>query len=114
MGDIAAAWQRFVPQVRSHWKSCAEAGLPHTDANLHATCALFETFVRALDAKAPPLDEIRKLYAGIDMLNEQHDGGLFETDERELLVTWIIQAAEMAGINPADHDGEPGSEWRDF
>lgn len=114
MPNIETAWQTFVPEVRRHWQSCQEAGLPHTEANLTAMCASFETFARALDAKAPPLEEIRKLYAALDKLNETYGDGLLETDERELLVTWIIEAAEQAGINPADHDGEPGSEWRNF
>jgi hypothetical protein len=60
------------------------------------------------------LAELQRLHAGLDEVNAAADDGLLETDERELLVPLFISAAEVMGVDPAEHDGEPGGEFRNF
>ena len=49
------------------------------------------------------------------MINARADGGLLETDERELLVTVIIDAAAAAGLEiPEFEHGDPTFQFRNF
>jgi hypothetical protein len=105
--------------ITEHWASCEKGGLPHRAANRDQVLAAFGTFFDALSATDKPeeafvLDAIRKLYEALHAINDECDNGLLETDERELLVPYIIDAAAAVGLNPDDYDGEPGGEFRDF
>jgi hypothetical protein len=105
--------------ITQHWASCEEGGLPHRAANRDQVLAAFDTFFDALSATEKPgevfvLDAIRKLYEALHAVNAESDNGLLETDERELLVPFVIDAAVAVGLNPDDYDGEPGGEFRDF
>jgi hypothetical protein len=105
--------------ITEHWASCEEAGLPHRVANRDQTLAAFDSFFDAITvtekpAEAMVLDTIRKLYETLHAINDECDNGLLETDERELLVPFVIDAAAAVGLNPDDYDGEPGGEFREF
>ncbi len=109
------------PEIQEHWEECREAGLSgHTkEASDKVDGQILAYFARlkALPdpaAEADVLDAMRQLYEALDEINDEADGGLLETDERELLVGLFIDAAEACGVDPQDHDGEPGGEWRNF
>lgn len=122
MESIAELRARALPAIREHWASCREAGLPHDPSNLAAVVRAFERFFSAMETIGAPkgeraraLEAIAALYADLDAINETVDGGLLETDERELLVPFVIDATRATGLDPADFpDGEPGGEHRNF
>jgi hypothetical protein len=105
--------------ITEHWADCEEGGLPHRASNRDQVLAAFSGYFDALSAsdslgEAMVLTAIRDLYTSLDAINAEADNGLLETDERELLVPIIIDAAAAAGISPDDYDGEPGGEFRNF
>ena len=103
-----------------HWESCEEADLPHTTANKDEIITALTKLALTVQSLGKPtndhsvLEAIRIFYETIQLVNERHDGGLLETDERELIVPYVIQIAELAGVDPEKYDGEPGGEFRDF
>jgi hypothetical protein len=109
------------PEIQAHWEQCREAGLSgHTQDASDKVDGQILAYVARLKALPDPaeesdvLDAMRQLYEALDAINDETDGGLLETDERELLVPLFIEAAEACGVDPEDHDGEPGGEWRNF
>lgn len=120
MDALETIWAKSRPEIETHWTRCEQGGLPHTAANRDRVIAAFEAFLTTLKglpaghSEQPVPDAIRVLYAALDEVNVANGEGLLETDERELLVPIIIEAAVAAGVNSANHDGEPGSEFRNF
>jgi hypothetical protein len=106
--------------ITAHWKSCESVGLQHNAQNLEPVLAALTSYATTLEqlpdghGDKPVLDAMQKFYASAHELNAKHDDGLLETDERELIVPVLIRFAELAGIDSAKYDGEPGSEFRDF
>ncbi|MGL4490860.1 MAG: hypothetical protein ACRCU5_15580 [Rhizobiaceae bacterium] len=116
---IDEIWSQAVSEIATHWFRCEESGLDHTISNRDEVLAAFVKYTKHLKSTpfgdAPKaIEGIRILYSELNLINEEHDLGLLETDERELLVPIIIELAAAAGVNPDDYDGEPGSEYRDF
>ena len=59
--------------------------------------------------------EIETLFRELGELNASCEGRLLETDERELLIPIIIEAASAAGVNTEDFQaGDPTVEFRTF
>jgi hypothetical protein len=108
-----------IAAITQHWASCETSGLPHRAADRDQVLAAFNVFFDALSGLDKPgdvavLETIRRLYEALHAINDANRNGLLETDERELLVPIVIEAAKLAGLNPDDYDGEPGGEFRDF
>lgn len=121
MTKLSALRTETANNISAHWKSCEEGGLPHTPANCGAVQAAFETFFDAMGRPGvkptvpAALNAIRELYAVLAKINAEADGGLLETDERELLVPVVMAAVEACGIDLEQFpDGEPGGEFRTF
>ncbi len=119
---------KAMPRIRAHWRVGRVARLffrddgPNpvtrkaTDAVDGEILAYFER-LKALPDPATDeqiLMEMKRLYEALDRINAATDYCLLETDERELLVTIFIAAAEACGIDSREYDGEPGGEYRDF
>jgi hypothetical protein len=62
------------------------------------------------------LKKFEKAVVALNELNDQTEGALIETGEREELCELFNQVAIQAGIDPTKYgDGEgPASEWRDW
>jgi hypothetical protein len=82
---------------------------------LHET--VFER-LKALPDPAPTtaiIAEIETLFRELGEVSASCDGRLLETDERELLVPIIIEAASAAGLNTEDFQADdPTFEFRTF
>jgi hypothetical protein len=110
------------PKIAWHWASCIEAGLGGFSAMVTARVdGHIETYfekLKALPDGAPAsmiLGEIEALFRGLSEVNAVCGGGLLETDERELLVPIIIEAAAAAGLNTEEvEDGDPTLAFRAF
>ncbi len=110
------------PGLAAHWSSCIEHGL--TGFSLAATGQVdgcIEAYFKRLKALPEPaakpaiLEEIKALFGALDRVNAGAGGGLLETDERELLVPLVIDAAVAAGLDPAGfEDGDPTLAFRTF
>lgn len=118
LDEILAA---AAPEIAAHWKRCREAGLDAmTKDNTDAVDAEIRSYFHRLKTLPDPttdtqvLAEMQRLYQHLNAINDKADSGLLETDERELLVTVFIDAAEACGVDPEKYDGEPGGEYRDF
>lgn len=110
------------PRIARHWSSCAEAGLSgFTPTATGRVDGLLETYFERLKALPDPapttaiIAEIETLFRELGEVNASCDGRLLETDERELLVPIIIEAASAAGLNTEDFQADdPTFEFRTF
>ncbi len=107
------------PAISEHWKSCREARLHgHAVARTREVDRALEAYVEALErARDKPaiLTAMRALFARLDEVNEGAGGGLLETDERELLVPVIVDAAAAAGLDVSRFPHrDPTFEFRNF
>ena len=109
------------PEIARHWSSCIKAGLPgfSRDATdqVDRCVAGYFTSLKALPEPAPKdaiLEEIKTLFLELDQLNQTAGGSLLETDERELLVPLVIDAATVSGLDAAEFDDDPTLQFRNF
>jgi hypothetical protein len=120
--DIAKALTDAKPQIAKFWASCRDSGLEGHSADLTGKVdRALENYVVSLSAlkegsaKASILAVLKALFARLDEINEEADGALLETDEREILVPVIIDAAVAAGLKVSEFkDGDPTMEFRNF
>ena len=105
------------------WKSYKDDGLEqYTKENCEAAKHIFDTLLSnlvALGENASEEDKIQKFQIAVESLNslnDETDGSLIETDEREELCELFNMISVKAGIDPRNYgDGEgPASEWRDW
>lgn len=74
-------------------------------------------FVKALPKEPDPDEAMEALTAVILALNAavEEDEALIETDEREIIVPWLIEMAAEKGLDPDDfEDGDPTGDLREF
>ncbi len=110
------------PGLAAHWSSCIEHGLSgFSSAATDQVDNCIEAYFARLKALPEPagqpavLEEIKTLFAALDRVNQAAGGGLLETDERELLVPLVIDAAAAAGLDAAAfEDGDPTFAFRNF
>ena len=105
------------------WRASAQHGLDqYTEENCEAAKRILDTLLAdlvALGESAPEEEKIQKFEIAVEAfneLNEETDGALIETGEREELCELFNVIAVKAGIDPSQYgDGEgPASEWRDW
>ena len=106
-----------------NWQTYKTDGLEqYTQENCEAAKHIFDTLLfdlAALGEDAREKFKIQKFQAAVESLNalnDEADGILIETDEREELCALFNLIAVKAGIDPGNYgDGEgPASEWRDW
>lgn len=109
------------PKIAAHWADCIgeiEAVTPAGTVRVDDQIKVFFERLQALPEPATQdaiLMEIKTLFLKLDEVNRDFDGGLLETDERELLVTIIIDAAVIAGFDITPFEGEdPTFQFRNF
>jgi len=113
----------------SQWKTYAEvgedgeAGLEqYTEENCDAVRKVLDTLISDLVILGQEVSEAEKIQKfqvavqALNRLNDETDGSLIETGEREELCELFNLIAVKAGIDPGKYgDGEgPASEWRDW
>jgi hypothetical protein len=108
--------------IARHWLSCIEAGLGgHSPLLIGRVDAALKRYVETLGrmqhpaSKARIMAAMKTLFRRLDTINAEADGGLLETDERELLVPVIVDAAVAAGLDlSAFDDRDPTFALRNF
>lgn len=119
---IGAISERLLADIRSHWSDCLAAGLENHSAEAHSAVdqCLFAYFQELkCDAsssnKTRILAAMRGLFSRLDEIAERFGCGLLETDERELIVPLVLEAAEVAGLNLSQFpDADPTIAFRTF
>lgn len=104
------------------WKTYAEDLEQYTEENCEATKHIFDTLLSnlvELGEDAREEDKLQKFQIAVEALNtlnDETDGSLIETGEREQLCEIFNIITVKAGIDPSKYgDGEgPASEWRDW
>jgi len=105
------------------WRGYERDGLEqYTQENCEAAKRIMDTLLSdlaALGELASESEKIQKFQVAVESLNELNDeteGALIETGEREELCDLFNIIAVKAGIDPANYgDGEgPASEWREW
>jgi hypothetical protein len=105
------------------WRASYEEGLEqYTEENCEAAKRIMDTLLSdliALGEDAREEDKMHKFQVAVEALNtlnDETDGSLIETGEREELCDLFCVVAEKADIDPKKYgDGEgPASEWRDW
>src|SRR5215467_2048586 len=110
------------PRIAQHWSFFMEAGLSgFTPTTVARVDELIDTYFERLKAlpdgasRTAILREIETLFRRLDEVNASCDGALLETDERELLVPIIIEAASAAGLSVGEFEhNDPTLEFRNF
>jgi hypothetical protein len=59
------------------------------------------------------MESVKKAVLALNVVNDEADGGMIETDQREQLCLIIDRAARQAGLEVDDYDDLAG-EWRDW
>ena len=104
------------------WKTYAEDLEQYTEENCDVAKRIFDTLLSELIALGENVCEENKLLKfqaaveALNTLNNETDGSLIETGEREELCELFNVIAVKAGIDSGKYgDGEgPASEWRDW
>ncbi len=120
--DIMKVLSEAKPRIAQHWDACLKAKLSgHTPARQMKVDQALEAYVAALGGlkggspKDGILAAMKSLFETLDEVNEDAGGGLLETDERELLVPVLTDAAVAAGLNLSEFkDGDPTFQFRNF
>ena len=97
------------PTLDSEW--AADYGQEDIDA----ASALLDSYLADLQtcsSSEQVREAVEKVVLGFNALNEQTDGNLIETDQREQLCAIIIQAAKLAGLESDHYDIT--EEWREW
>ena len=104
--DIKAVAEKAARDAEVHWQHCLEFGLqdhtPDAHADVDRTVAAYFQRLQMMPDPAPRsmiLGEIETLFSRLDEIKARFGSGLLETDEREIFVTAIIAAAEIAGLD---------------
>jgi hypothetical protein len=109
------------PAIARHWATFSEFTrespelTERVDEALEKYCAA----ISALDAgpalKGAVLAAIKALFEELDEINEESDEELLLTDERDLLVPVVIDAATAAGLDVSEFEGgDPTLQFRNF
>ncbi|MES1201461.1 MAG: hypothetical protein ABUS57_08420 [Pseudomonadota bacterium] len=119
---IRALAQKTAEASAAHWRDCLKAGLPDHTPDAHAevdrcVAAYFQRLQMMPDPaeKSNILSAIEALFLELDKVQARYGPQLLETDEREIFVTAIIKAAELAGLDVYEfgHD-DPTLKFRNF
>jgi len=91
------------------------SGTESVDQALEKYCAAISDLNEGPLLKGAILAAIKTLFEELDEINEQADGELLSTDERDLLVPVVIAAAAAAGLDVSEFEGgDPTLEFRNF
>ena len=103
---IKAVAEKAATDADVHWRHCLEAGLqdhtPAAHAEVDRSVAAYFERLQMMPEPAPRsmiLGEIETLFSRLHEIKARFGSGLLETDEREIFVTAIIAAAEIAGLD---------------
>src|SRR5262249_49183845 len=107
-------------RVSTHWTffdgGFGHGGTPSAVARVNELIDGYFEKLKALPDGAPAttiLHEIETLIRGLGEVHASCNEAFLETDERELLVPIIIEAASVAGLNvEAFEDGDPTLDFR--
>ncbi len=109
-------------ELDEHWSFCLEEELTGHTAALHkqvndSLAQYFQNLKAVADdnSKNVILSSIKQLFQSLDEVNRSSGGGLLETDEREIIVPLVVEAAELCGLDVGDfEDEDPTYEFRTF
>ncbi|HEY9046381.1 MAG TPA: hypothetical protein VIN08_10820 [Ohtaekwangia sp.] len=105
------------------WLEAYDQGLDqYTDENCDRAKIILDNLIEKLisleeTASLPDkVDVFREAVLQLNFLNDEIDGSLIETGEREDLCKLFDEIALAAGLNPSEYGGGEGiaSEWRDW
>ena len=120
--EIAEAWEEAEAALQEHWQGSIDAGLEGiTPENTAEAIALLDAYGKALAGLPEPateaaiLAEMERTIVALNDLNEREGGSLLETDEREMVCGFLIDAAVACGLDAEKfEDGDPTYAWREF
>ena len=109
-------------RLAAHWADCLEFNLADHCAEAHAAVdQAVDRYFADLTSLPHPVDEakligaMKVLFSDLDGLSSRFGSGLLETDERELIVTSVLNAATAAGLDLTRYsDGDPTLPFRNF
>ena len=107
-------------RLARHWETCLEFNLADHSAEAHAAVDLaVDSYFAHLASLPSPVDEaklivaMKTLFSNLDELSGRFGSGLLETDERELIVTPVLDAAAVAGLDLTQYpSGDPTLPFR--
>jgi len=110
------------PRIAEHWSSCLKAGLrgytPATVTRLDELIDRYFAELKALPDGAPSTEMllcIKTFFSRVDELMAAVGVEFLETDDREVLVPIITEAAAAAGLDTEKFEGgDPTLEFRHF
>ncbi len=118
--DILEQRDALVDGMTGYMIECAtnsEFGAPYTQADIDRCSLILDGFLNALDGAPQPVESdvileiVKQVVLALNELNDECEGNLIETDQREHLCDIIILAANEAGL---DTDEDITEEWREW
>ena len=118
--DILHKREELVDGMTGYMIECAtnsEFDAPYTQAGIDRCTLILDRFLTALDGVGEPADPdaileiVKRAVLALNELNDECDGSLIETDQREQLCDIIILGANKAGL---DTDEDITEEWREW
>ena len=111
-------WQEYYPNENNNFEGMEQ----YTPENCGKAQQIFDTLIAQLveigeNAKKKDKEKLFEIaIIGLNTLNDETEGSLIETGEREDLCELIDNISISAGLNPEDYaDGEGISdEWREW
>ncbi len=118
--EILHKREELVDGMTGYMIECAtnsEFDAPYTQADIDRCSLILDGFLTALDGAGEPagpdaiLEIVKRAVLALNELNDECDGSLIETDQREQLCDIIILAANNAGLDTGDDITEAWREW---
>ena len=101
-------------------EDCDEFDAGYTQDDVEECGEILDDYIDSLIDLAGAADEdaildcVRSVIVKLNRLNERCDYQIIETDQREELVPYIIQAAEQAGLSSDREDYDITEQWREW
>jgi hypothetical protein len=98
------------------YKNVAGDGCSYTEKDIDQCAAVVDAYLAKL-AKGSGMsqdsirDAVKKAVLALNALNEECEGSLIETDQREDLCQLVLMTATQAGL---DTDEDISEEWREW
>jgi len=107
-------------RLAAHWATCLEFNLADHSTEAHAAVdrAVEDYFEHVASLPADQVSIVsamKALFSKLDEISHRFGSGLLETDERELIVTPVLDAASGAGLDLTRYPGgDPTLPFRNF
>lgn len=114
------ALESMTEYLQCHEDECDEYDAGYTSEDVEECGAILDEYIDTLIALGDEADNrsirrcVQQVVENLNRLNERCDYQLIETEQREEMVPYIIQAAEQAGLSIGRDEYDITEQWREW